>query len=31
MGLPFVYGALVLFAVVLTWLGVTGFERRTVS
>jgi len=31
MGLPFVYGALALFGVVLTWIGVTGFERRTVS
>jgi ABC-2 type transport system permease protein len=31
MGLWFVYGALVLFAVVLTWIGIDGFERRTVS
>jgi ABC-2 type transport system permease protein len=31
MGLPYVYGALALFAVALTWIGITGFERRTVS
>jgi ABC-2 type transport system permease protein len=31
MGLPFVYGALILFGIVLTWIGVDGFERRTVS
>jgi len=31
MGLPWVYGALALFAVVLTWLGIAGFERRVVT
>ncbi len=31
MALPFVYGALVMFAVVLTWIGIDGFERRTVT
>jgi ABC-2 type transport system permease protein len=31
MSLWFVYGALGLFAVVLTWIGIDGFERRTVS
>jgi len=31
MSLWFVYGALLLFAVVLTIVGVNGFERRTVS
>jgi ABC-2 type transport system permease protein len=31
MSLWFVYGALALFAVVLTWIGIDGFERRTVT
>jgi len=31
MGLPFVYGGLILFGVVLTWIGIDGFEKRTVS
>jgi ABC-2 type transport system permease protein len=31
MSLWAVYGALLAFAVVLTWVGVDGFERRTVS
>jgi ABC-2 type transport system permease protein len=31
MSLWAVYGALLAFAVVLTWIGVDGFERRTVS
>jgi ABC-2 type transport system permease protein len=31
MRLPVIYGALLLFAVVLTWIGVAGFEKRTVS
>ena len=31
MGLPYVYGALFVFAVVLTWVGVNGFQRRTTS
>jgi ABC-2 type transport system permease protein len=31
MGLPYIYGALLLFAVVLTWVGVNGFQRRTTS
>ncbi|MET0146240.1 MAG: ABC transporter permease [Ilumatobacteraceae bacterium] len=31
MGLPFVYGALIAFGVALTWIGVVGFEKRTVS
>jgi ABC-2 type transport system permease protein len=31
MSLWAVYGALALFAVVLTWIGIDGFERRTVS
>jgi ABC-2 type transport system permease protein len=31
MGLAWVYGALALFAVVLTWLGIAGFERRVVT
>jgi ABC-2 type transport system permease protein len=31
MSLWAVYGALLLFAVVLTWIGTDGFERRTVS
>jgi ABC-2 type transport system permease protein len=31
MSLWAVYGALALFAVVLTWIGIDGFERRTVA
>jgi ABC-2 type transport system permease protein len=31
MGLAWVYGALAVFAVVLTWLGIAGFERRVVT
>jgi ABC-2 type transport system permease protein len=31
MPLPYVYGALLLFAIGLTWLGVSGFERRTTT
>jgi ABC-2 type transport system permease protein len=31
MSLWAVYGALLAFAVVLTWIGIDGFERRTVS
>jgi ABC-2 type transport system permease protein len=31
MGLPFVYGGLIVFGVVLTWIGIDGFEKRTVS
>ena len=31
MSLWAVYGALALFAVGLTWVGIDGFERRTVS
>jgi ABC-2 type transport system permease protein len=31
MGLPYVYGALVLFGIVLTWIGVNGFQKRTTS
>jgi len=31
MGLPYIYGALLAFAVVLTWVGVNGFQRRTTS
>lgn len=31
MSLWAIYGALALFAVVLTWIGVDGFEKRTVS
>ena len=31
MSLWAIYGALSLFAVVLTWIGIDGFERRTVS
>jgi ABC-2 type transport system permease protein len=31
MGLPYIYGALVLFAVGLTWIGVNGFQRRTTT
>jgi ABC-2 type transport system permease protein len=31
MSLWAIYGALALFAVVLTWIGTDGFERRTVS
>jgi ABC-2 type transport system permease protein len=31
MALPVIYGALTGFAVVLTWIGVTGFRRRTVT
>src|SRR4051794_27994532 len=31
MGLLWVYGALAVFAVVLTWLGIAGFERRVVT
>jgi ABC-2 type transport system permease protein len=31
MALPYIYGALAVFAVVLTWVGVAGFERRTTS
>jgi ABC-2 type transport system permease protein len=31
MGLLYIYGALLLFAVVLTWLGVNGFQKRTTS
>ena len=31
MGLPFVYGGLILFGIVLTWIGIDGFEKRTVS
>ncbi|QXC59885.1 ABC transporter permease [Aquihabitans sp. G128] len=31
MALGWIYGALVLFAVVLTWIGVSGFEKRVVT
>jgi ABC-2 type transport system permease protein len=31
MALPYVYGALLLFAVGLTWIGIAGFQRRTTS
>jgi len=31
MGLGWIYGALVLFGIVLTWIGTTGFEKRVVT
>jgi hypothetical protein len=31
MALWAVYGALILFGVVLTWLGVNGFQKRVVT
>jgi len=31
MNLGFVYGALVLFAIALTWIGINGFQKRVVS
>ncbi len=31
MNLGFVYGALILFAIALTWIGVNGFQKRVVS
>jgi ABC-2 type transport system permease protein len=31
MGLPYIYGALILFGIVLTKIGVDGFQRRTTT
>ena len=31
MALSAVYGALIVFAVVFTWLGVDGFQQRVVT